>query len=129
VEDNEADVFLIEEAIAAAQLSVAVHVVRNGEQAIRFFDEADHVPNAPCPVLVILDINLPRKPGYDVLKHMRASAKCGKAHVIAVSTSNSESDRQRMAELGADGYFRKPSEYADFMKLGDMIKRLVTRPS
>jgi len=78
VEDNEADVFLIEQAIAAAQLSVAVHVVRNGEQAIRFFDRADHVPNAPCPALVILDINLPRRPGYEVLKRMRTSAKCGK---------------------------------------------------
>jgi two-component system, chemotaxis family, response regulator Rcp1 len=68
VEDNEADMFLIEEAIAAAQLSVAVHVVRNGQQAIRFFDRAGHAPNSPCPALVILDINLPRRPGYEVLK-------------------------------------------------------------
>jgi two-component system, chemotaxis family, response regulator Rcp1 len=129
VEDNEADVFLIEQAIAAAQLSVAVHVVRNGEQAIRFFDQTDRVPNAPCPALVILDINLPRRPGDEVLKRMRTSAKCGKAHVIAVSTSDAQSDRQRMAELGADVYFRKPSEYADFMKLSDMVKRLLTPPS
>lgn len=121
--------FLIEESIISAQLPVAVHVVRNGEQAIRFLDQADHVPSAPCPVLVILDINLPRRSGYEVLKRMRRSVKCGKAHVIAVSSSDSESDRQRMAELGTDSYFRKPSDYADFMKLGDIVKRLLMRPS
>ena len=108
---------------------VAVHVVRNGEQAIHFFDRADHVPNAPCAELVILDINLPRRPGYEVLKRVRKSAKCGKAHVIAVSTSDSDSDRQQMAELGAEHYFRKPSEYADFMKLGEIVKGLLTRDS
>ena len=52
-----------------------------------------------------------------------------KARVIAVSTSDAQSDRQRMAELDADVYFRKPSEYADFMKLSDMVKRLLTPPS
>jgi DNA-binding response OmpR family regulator len=120
---------LIGESIISAQLAISVHVVRNGEQAIRVLDQADGVPNAPCPVLVILDINLPRRSGYEVLKRMRRSVKCGKAHVIAISSSDSESDRQRMAELGTGGYFRKPSEYADFMKLGDIVKRLLTPAS
>lgn len=73
VEDHEADVFLIQEAVVTTGLRVTVHVVRNGERAIRFFDQADSVADAPYPVLVILDINLPRKPGYEVLKHMRNS--------------------------------------------------------
>jgi len=122
-------VFLIGEAIISAQLPVSVHVVRNGEQAIRFLDQANDIPHAPCPDLVILDINLPRRSGFEVLKRIRRSAKCGNAHVIAVSSSDSESDRQRMAELGAGGYFRKPSEYSDFMKLGEIVKRLLTCPS
>ena len=125
MEDNEGDVYLIKEAIAAAKLPVCLHIVQNGEQAIRFFDQADSLSDAPRPALVILDINLPRKPGYEVLKHMRKSPSCGKARVIAVSTSDSIRDREQMAELGADGYFRKPSVYADFMKLGDLVQAVL----
>ncbi len=126
MEDDQADVFLIEEAIGAANLPLAVHVVRDGEQAVRFFDRADADAVMPCPALVILDINLPKKRGDDVLKHMRQSEKCGKALVIAISTSDSAQDRQQMANLGANGYFHKPSTYDEFMKLGDMVKALLS---
>ena len=125
VEDNEADVFLIQEAIEAKKLPIALHVVRDGEQAIRYFDEADGDISAPCPSLVILDINLPKKQGGEVLKHMRRSRRCANALVIAVSTSDSARDREQMTELGVNGYFRKPSEYAAFMKLGDVVKGLL----
>jgi two-component system, chemotaxis family, response regulator Rcp1 len=125
VEDNEADVFLIQEAIEAKKLPMALHVVRDGEQAIRYFDEADGDISAPCPSLVILDINLPKKQGGEVLKHMRRSRRCANALVIAVSTSDSARDREQMTELGVNGYFRKPSEYAAFMKLGDVVKGLL----
>jgi DNA-binding response OmpR family regulator len=125
VEDNEADVFLIQEAIEAKKLPVALHVVRDGEQAVRYFDEVDGDISGPCPSLVILDINLPKKQGGEVLKHMRRSHRCANALVIAVSTSDSARDREQMTELGANGYFRKPSEYAAFMKLGDVVKALL----
>lgn len=93
-------------------------LVSDGDQAVRFFDKADADPAAPCPSLVILDINLPKKQGGEVLKHMRGSRKCGEAVVIAVSTSDSSQDRAQMKNLGANGYFRKPSAYDEFMKLG-----------
>ena len=125
MEDNEADVFLIQEAIEAKKLPVALHVVRDGEQAMRHFDEADGDVSAPCPSLVILDINLPKKPGGEVLKHMRRSRRCANALVIAVSTSDSARDREQMRELGVNRYFRKPSDYAAFMKLGDVVKALL----
>ncbi len=125
MEDNEADVFLIQEAIEAKKLPMALHVVRDGEQAVRYFDEADGNISAPCPSLVILDINLPKKQGGEVLKHMRRSHRCANALVIVVSTSDSARDREQMTELGANGYFRKPSEYAAFMKFGDVVKALL----
>jgi chemotaxis family two-component system response regulator Rcp1 len=132
VEDNEADVFLIREAIEARKLLVTLEVIKDGEQAVRYFDQTDADAAAPCPSLVILDINLPKKQGGEVLKHMRRSIRCGNVLVIVVSTSNSAPDRNHMMELGANGYFRKPSEYAAFMKLGDIVKRLLesgTRPA
>jgi two-component system, chemotaxis family, response regulator Rcp1 len=125
VEDNASDVLLIRHAIDGAKLEAELHVVRDGEEAIRFFDEADNNREAPCPSLVVLDINLPRKQGGDVLAHLRNSHRCSNALVIAMSTSDSARDRENMANLGADRYFCKPSEYDDFMKLGDMIKELL----
>jgi DNA-binding response OmpR family regulator len=56
---------------------------------------------------------------------MRRSRRCANALVIAVSTSDSARDREQMTELGVNGYFRKPSEYAAFMKLGDLVKGLL----
>lgn len=125
VEDNAADVFLIRTAIQTADIPAHLHVVRDGEQALKFFEEADQDAERPCPSLVILDINLPKKQGGEVLEQMRKSGRCCKALVIAVSTSDSPADRLNMLRLGANGYFHKPSEYKDFMKLGDVIKGLL----
>ena len=79
----------------------------------------------PCPDLVLLDINLPKKPGGEVLRHMRDCRRCEKTPVIVVSTSDSVQDREDMSRLGANGYFRKPSQYAQFMKLGELIKEVL----
>jgi DNA-binding NarL/FixJ family response regulator len=66
-----------------------------------------------------------KKQGSEVLKHMRRSRRCANALVIAVSTSDSAPDREQMTKLGVNGYFHKPSEYAAFMKLGDIVKALL----
>jgi CheY-like chemotaxis protein len=125
VEDNESDVFLMYEAIEAKNLAVSIHVVRDGEQAMRYFDQADADAGAPYPDLVILDINLPKKLGGEVLTYLRQSPRCGNALVIAVSTSDSAREKEQMTQLGANGYFHKPSEYAAFMKLGDIVQQLL----
>jgi chemotaxis family two-component system response regulator Rcp1 len=125
VEDNRADVYLIREAIRSAKLDVAFEVCTDGEEATRIFDHLDEDASAPCPGLVILDINLPKKSGGEVLQHMRESRRCKNALVVVVSTSDSPQDRQRMKDLGANAYFRKPSEYDEFLKLGDVLKALL----
>lgn len=93
IEDNEADVLLIERAISGTKLPISVTVLRDGDQAAGFFDEADADPAKPCPDLAPLDINLPERAGDDVLKHMRSTRRCAKAHAIVVSTSDSARDR------------------------------------
>jgi len=125
VEDNKGDVFLIREAIQATKLNADLHVVQDGEQALRFFEQVDHDDSVPCPSLIIIDINLPKKQGDEVLRSMRGSRRCGKALVLVVTSSDSASDRAAMARLGIDGYFRKPSAYEDFMKLGEVVKNLI----
>src|SRR3984885_4881650 len=130
VEDNPADVFLIRDAIKVSGVAAHVHVINNGEDAIRFFDSADTDDSAPCPGVVILDINLPKIQGKQVLQHLRQSRRCREAVVIVASTSNALEDR-RMAfnTTGTNAYFRKPSAYDDFMKLGVLIRDLFPKRS
>ena len=71
IEDNDSDVFLIRAAIKGAGLQADLHIVSDGGKAIQFFDEADGDNSFTCPDLVLLDINLPKKPGGEVLRHMR----------------------------------------------------------
>jgi chemotaxis family two-component system response regulator Rcp1 len=129
VEDSKADLFLIREAIAAAQVDAAVAVVSDGHQATEFVDQADRGQGAPCPDLILLDLNLPKKDGIEVLRHIRNSAVCRNAMVLVVSSSDSASDREAVKALGFNGYFRKPSVYAEFMKLGPMIRELLQGPA
>jgi DNA-binding response OmpR family regulator len=124
VEDNAADVLLIRDAIEAANVEADLHIIHDGEKAIRFLAEVDSNEAATCPALVILDINLPKKHGGEVLARLRKS-RSGNASVIVVSTSDSARDREQMAALGANRYFRKPSEYDSFLKLGDIVKELL----
>jgi DNA-binding response OmpR family regulator len=79
------------------------------------------------PDLVILDINLPRKSGREVLRALRQSPNCGRTPVLVVTSSDSQRDRDEMANLGASLYFRKPSDYNEFMKLGDVVKTLLAK--
>ncbi|HLG99329.1 MAG TPA: response regulator [Bryobacteraceae bacterium] len=125
VEDNRADIFLIRESMRSANVDAEIVTVQDGEKAVRVFEEADRNPSAPCPALVILDINLPKKPGSEVLQSLRNSRRCSRASVLVVTSSNSEEDRQEMAKLGAKDYFRKPSAYGEFMKLGNLVKKLL----
>lgn len=120
--------FLIRTALKTAGIGADLHVVKDGEKAIHFFDQADADDSLPCPDLVILDINLPKKQGGEVLRHMRECRRCEKALVVVVSTSDSVKDRAEMNGLGANGYFRKPSAYADFMKLGEMVRKILSNP-
>jgi len=122
-------VFLIREAVEGAHLDLDLHVVHDGDKAIRFLEEAEHDPMAPAPDLVILDINLPKRSGRDVVRRMREGLRCGRALVVVVTSSDSERDREEMGKFGINAYFRKPSEYASFMKLGELIQVLLNEAS
>lgn len=114
--------YLIREAVKASGLSVLVHVAKDGEEATRFLDEADRDSTAPCPQFVILDINLPKKPGLVVLAHVRHSRRCPNACVIVVSSSRNVAEQETFLTNGANAFFSKPSDYDAFLKLGDLLR-------
>lgn len=125
VEDSKADLFLIRRAIQSAGVDAELHIVADGEAATRFFDAVDNDESTAHPDLVILDLNLPKKNGHEVLTDLRKSSRCRSAAVVIVTSSDSAEDREAAAALAVAKYFRKPSEFREFMKLGEIIKELL----
>ncbi len=99
----------------------------DGEKTVKFIERADADDAAPCPDLILLDINMPRYKGGDILRKLRASARCKDALVLVVTSSDSQRDHEEMDALGANGYFRKPSDFSEFMKLGDLVREILTQ--
>src|SRR3954447_13114151 len=124
-EDNAADVYLIKEALRVHQLDVNLHVVSEGEAAIRFIEATEKGENASPPKLALLDINLPRRTGIEVLTRLRRSTTCGAIPVALMSSSRS------LESIGdkIEYFFTKPCDYDGFMALGGIVKDLLTRPA
>ncbi len=120
-EDNLPDALLVREAIQAEQLEVEVHIVADGELAIDFIARAAADPEAPAPHVMLLDLNLPKVDGFEVLRQVRAIEKFKSIPVIIVTSSDSPGDRSEAAKLGAS-YFRKPVSYEEFIKIGGVLR-------
>ena len=124
VEDNPADVLLLHEALSDQGLKPELFVAKDGDDAIRLLDQIDDSA-IPCPELVILDINLPRVPGFEVLSRIRASPKCAKIPVAVLTSSNAQRDRQEAAQRGATAYLVKPHNLEEFLLIGAELKKIL----
>ena len=125
VEDNPADVFLIRQAILSHSLDLDLYVASDGDQAYEFIERADNDSESPCPELVLLDLNLPKRSGREVLERLRQSAEYSTVPVVVLTSSDLSDDRKKLSALGADRYFCKPSTYDEFLKIGAVIKELL----
>lgn len=125
MEDNDADVFLVEEALAQHGLQAPVRVLRDGALAQDFIAEIDARPEVPLPDLILLDLNLPKRSGLEVLALIRQSPRCAAVPVVIMTSSDSPLDRQETRRLNADRYFRKPSGYDAFMEMGRVVREVL----
>jgi chemotaxis family two-component system response regulator Rcp1 len=123
-EDNLPDALLVKEAIRTENLPVEIYIVADGERAIDFIARAEKDPDAPRPQVLLLDLNLPKIEGLEVLRRVRASDKCKDIPVLIVTSSDSPADRSEAAKFGA-GYFRKPITYDEFIKIGAVVRDLL----
>lgn len=125
VEDNPTDVFVIKEVLEGCGPGLDVHLVTNGHAALLYVQELDRDENAPCPALVLLDLNLPKVTGIEVFRALRSSSRCSGIPVIVVTSSSAQTDRYAAQQLGAEGYFQKPTELTAYMELAVLIKRIL----
>jgi len=112
VEDNMGDVYLLRMALETVRVPVHLTVVVDGEEAIRHVSQEKGAVQ-PQPDLILLDLSLPKKSGYDVLTAVRAHPDTSCVPVIILSSSAASKDIRRAYELHANGYIRKPSDIDD----------------
>ena len=105
-------------------LPLEVYIAPDGERAVAFIAAAENDPHAPFPHLLLLDLNLPKIDGLEVLRRIRARDRFKNTPVLVVTSSDSPADRSGAAKLGAS-YFRKPVTYDEFLKVGAVLRQFL----
>jgi CheY-like chemotaxis protein len=114
VEDDPGDVLLTSEAFAQHHLDVQLHVVGDGEEATQFLRRTGDFASAPRPALVLLDLNLPRRSGLEVLADLKADPDLRTIPVVVLTTSQAQQDILRSYQLHTNAYVVKPIDADQF---------------
>ena len=121
MEDNPADVLLIREALREQGLPANLVIVHDGEAAIEWASRS----HEPAADLILLDLNLPRHNGQEVLTHIRSQPSLSRVPVAVFSSSDSQRDRDEARRLGADRVLVKPCSLDEFLAIGEDIKDML----
>jgi chemotaxis family two-component system response regulator Rcp1 len=115
VEDNPGDVDLTKEALQDAKVRNRLNVVDDGAKAVDFLFKRGEYADAPRPDIILLDLNLPKKDGRQVLKEIKADPQLAEIPVVILTTSQAEEDIVRSYQLHANCYITKPVDFKQFM--------------
>jgi len=117
VEDSESDIELLREALAEGEPTVELDVVRHGEDALAFLRREPPFADAPRPDLVVLDLNLPRLGGFEVLRALRADVdpSVRRLPVVVFTTSGSRNDIDEAYDLHASSFVTKPTAFDEYL--------------
>ena len=124
-EDNEDHVLLLRRALRRGALLNPIFVVSDGEEAIAYLDGEGKFADRyeyPLPALLLLDLKMPKKNGFEVLEWIRHQPGLRRLRIVVLTTSDAPSDIDRAYDLGANAFMIKPLEQKDFLKVTDAIK-------
>jgi chemotaxis family two-component system response regulator Rcp1 len=122
IEDSPGDVRLTIEALKEAKVHNKLSVVQNGEEAMEFLNRKNSYKDAARPDLILLDLNLPRKDGREVLAEIKSDPKLKQIPVVVLTTSRSEEDVLQAYDLHANCYVTKPVDFKQFMSVVKSIE-------
>jgi len=128
VEDNPGDARLTREALRDGHLANTLRVVTDGEAAIDFLRRRGDFADAPRPGLILLDVHLPRKPGTEVLREIKADADLCRIPVIVLTNSTPDRDPEGILAMKPERCLPKPTHLDDFQILVSAIEELLDRP-
>lgn len=122
VEDNEGDIILTLEAFKELKVKNTVSVVKDGEEAIEFLKKNDQNAGSALPHLILLDINMPKLNGIEVLDFIKKDERLKKIPVVMLTTSSSESDISACYEKSANCFITKPLDFGKFLNVIEAIE-------
>ena len=122
VEDNPVDILTISKAWKIAGIKNKLHVVKNGEEALQFLFRKEKHENVPMVCLILLDLNMPKMNGFEILKTIRENDGLKNIPIIILTSSSRDKDIKRAYQLGCNSYIMKPSKYKSFVEIISMIK-------
>lgn len=115
IEDNEGDILLTNEVFKEGKIAHFLFTIKDGQSAIKYLEKRDEYKDAESPDLILLDINLPKINGLDVLQYIRKSKHLNTISVCMLTSSGSINDINASKTLGADFYFQKPLNSTEFI--------------
>lgn len=124
-EDCRADVYLVRRALTKSGIDHDLQIVEDGGAALSLLERIGS--EVPRPDILLMDLNLPKVDGAELIRLFKANPDCESVPVIVVTSSDSPKDRARTAKLGISAYFRKPSDLSEFMELGGLVRDVLTR--
>lgn len=123
VDDNSTDILLMQEALSDTRLNATLHTACNGEEAMKFLRRVGEYSAAPRPNLIILDLNMPRKNGHEVLSEIKRDLLLLRIPVVILTTSQAADDVSRAYAEHANCYIRKPMDFEEFEKVMTVIEQ------
>ena len=121
IEDNPQDIFLVKTVLEEYEIPYALHVIEDGQDAIDFVETKGKHEDAPCPDLILLDINLPKVSGWEVLSCFRRHPEGALTPVIVLS-SVAHREQERLAKLNVTRFFQKSAGFDGFANLGSAVR-------
>lgn len=122
VEDNEGDVRLIKEAFSESKIDKKFAVAKDGEEALNYLYKRGDYANTQRPDIILLDINLPRKNGFEVLEKIKSDPDLKRIPVIMLSSSSSEDHVTKSYDLNANCYVTKPVDFDEYTEAVKIIE-------
>jgi CheY-like chemotaxis protein len=128
-EDNPVDVMLIQRSLVEHAVEHTMLTMEDGQQAIEYIDRIEADETEAVPDLLLLDLNLPSCDGREILARVRRSVRSYSTPVVIVTSSNSDEDREMARRLRATDYFLKVPDLDGYMKLGGIVKQILSSRS
>lgn len=117
IEDSRGDIGLIEEVFEEAKIRNNLYVAEDGEEAIQFLNKKGHYADVPRPDIILLDLNLPKKDGREVLDEVKRDETLRNIPIVVLTTSKAEEDILKSYNLHANAYITKPVDFEQFIKV------------
>ena len=126
IEDSAADVMFLREALKIHEIPLRLVVLDDGEKAIQWVEASAATTEPVVPAAVLLDLDLPKRRGVEVLETIRSKPHLVQTPVVIFTSSASYSDRERIERYPSTRYFQKSADFDEFMRIGDVLREIVS---